>query len=217
MSQTNYTRSRRKVVIVGDTGSGKTTLYETFRLILEGLPYRSLEPHYTPRYFSYVAKYVVDDRNLELAMWDTSESREGENDDHNRLRPTSYWTAQAFVIAFAADDPRSLQNVYRKWMPELERFNTGLKQPTPPVLIVACKMDLIPPSFASHSQLISQTPVSDRAEAIARAISAWGYCECSSNDGTGIVEVFDAIGRACLSTDSKYDIPRKSSWSSWVS
>ena len=58
---------------------------------------------------TYVADVEVDQRHVELALWDTAGQ-----EDYDRLRPLSYPDSHIILICFAVDSPDSLDNVQEK-------------------------------------------------------------------------------------------------------
>ena len=99
---------RKKLVIVGDGGCGKTCLLIVFS--------RDQFPDvYVPTVFeNYVADFEVDGKQVELALWDTAGQ-----EDYDRLRPLSYPDTDIVLLCFAIDAPDSLSNVVDKWYPEV--------------------------------------------------------------------------------------------------
>lgn len=59
---------------------------------------------------SWVADVDVDDKHVELALWDTA----GQQEDYDRIRPLSYPDSDVVLICFALDSPDSLDNVQEK-------------------------------------------------------------------------------------------------------
>jgi GTPase SAR1 family protein len=65
---------------------------------------------YVPTVFeNYVADVEVDNKHVELALWDTAGQ-----EDYDRLRPLSYPDSHVILICFAIDSPDSLDNVQEK-------------------------------------------------------------------------------------------------------
>jgi Ras family protein A len=65
---------------------------------------------YVPTVFeNYVADVEVDNKHVELALWDTAGQ-----EDYDRLRPLSYPDSHVILICFAVDSPDSLDNVQEK-------------------------------------------------------------------------------------------------------
>ncbi|KAI8058408.1 GTP-binding protein rhoA [Syncephalis plumigaleata] len=175
---------RRKLVIVGDGACGKTCLLIVFS--------KGTFPEvYVPTVFeNYVATVQVDDKPVELALWDTAGQ-----EDYDRLRPLSYPDSHVILICFSVDQPDSLENVQEKWISEVLHFCKGL-----PILLVACKKDLRhDPKIVENLRRHNQLPVSTAdGQAVATKIGAYKYLECSARTGEGVQEVFEHATRAAL-------------------
>ncbi|KOS18627.1 GTP-binding protein rhoA [Escovopsis weberi] len=175
---------RRKLVIVGDGACGKTCLLIVFS--------KGAFPEvYVPTVFeNYVADVQVDNKHVELALWDTAGQ-----EDYDRLRPLSYPDSHVILICFAIDSPDSLDNVLEKWISEVVHFCSGL-----PIILVGCKMDLRDdPQTIEALRATNQKPVDSKdAEAVSKKIGAFKYLECSARTGNGVKEVFEHATRAAL-------------------
>ncbi|CAH8451972.1 unnamed protein product [Schistosoma curassoni] len=99
---------RKKLVIVGDGACGKTCLLIVFS--------KDQFPEvYVPTVFeNYVADIEVDNRQVELALWDTAGQ-----EDYDRLRPLSYPDTDVVLLCYSIDSPDSFANIEEKWLPEL--------------------------------------------------------------------------------------------------
>ncbi|KAL1696056.1 ras family-domain-containing protein [Schizophyllum commune] len=173
---------RRKLVIVGDGACGKTSLLCSFAL-------GEFPKEYQPTVFdNYVAEIRLDEKPVQLALWDTAGQEE-----YERLRPMSYSKSHVILIAFALDTPDSLENVQTKWIEEVR----SICGPTIPVILVGCKADLRPESGASEA---SSTSYVTRAqgERVAQLIGARAYKECSALKIEGVDDVFEAATRASM-------------------
>ena len=96
---------RKKLVVVGNGGCGKTCLL----IVFQG---EKCPSNYVPTVFeNYVADCTVDGQKVELGLWDTAGTV-----DYDRLRPLSYNNPQCDVIlvCYAIDQPDSLENVTEK-------------------------------------------------------------------------------------------------------
>ncbi|KAF9507468.1 hypothetical protein BS47DRAFT_1377911 [Hydnum rufescens UP504] len=194
---------RRKLVIVGDGACGKAS--EFFAM-------GEFPKEYEPTIFeNYVAEIRLDGKPVQLALWDTAGQEEYEvhiapcsfslSISHlrprQRLRPLSYSKAHVILIAFAIDTPDSLENVTVKWIEEVRQ----ICGPSVPVILVGCKADLRPPNAPTHpvseEEDLPYVPRS-RAEAVATAIGARTYKECSSIKNEGVDDVFEAATRASM-------------------
>jgi len=182
----SQTPIRRKLVIVGDGACGKTSLLCVFAM-------GEFPKEYEPTIFeNYVAEIRLDGKPVQLALWDTAGQEE-----YERLRPLSYSKAHVILIAFAIDTPDSLENVTVKWIEEVRQ----ICGPSVPVILVGCKADLRPANAPNHpvssSDDLPYVPRS-RGEAVAAAIGARTYKECSSIKNEGVDDVFEAATRASM-------------------
>ena len=119
-------KKRKKLVIVGDGGCGKTSLLTVFT---KG----KFPKEYVPTVFENDVKDVkIDSETVELALWDTAGQ-----ENYARLRPLSYRAADVVLITFALNDQTSFANITTVWVPEVSEFC-----PKVPVVLVATKSDL---------------------------------------------------------------------------
>ncbi|KAI8806855.1 Rho GTPase Rho1 [Cladochytrium replicatum] len=183
------TEIRRKLVVVGDGASGKTSLLIRFS--------RNTFPQsYVPTVFeTYVKDVHVDGKTVELALWDTAGQ-----EDYDRLRPLSYSDSHVILICFAVDMPDSLENVTEKWISEVSHFC-----PRVPIILVGCKQDLRhDPQTLANLARANHRPVSpEQGVEIAQRIGAYRYLECSALHGTGVNEVFEHATRIALASQKK--------------
>ncbi|KAJ1663380.1 GTP-binding protein Rho1 [Coemansia sp. RSA 1813] len=175
--------SKRKVVVIGDGACGKTCLLHVFR---DGdFP---PDDQYIPTIFdTWVADMLVDDRRIELQLWDTAGQEE-----LDRLRFLCYPDANVIIICYAVDSPDSLTNVYEKWFPEAME-----NAPRATILLVALKLDLrTDQGTVAELGRYGQSPVT-HAEGVevARKIHAVSYIECSSKQNFNVREVFEIAAR----------------------
>ncbi|KAG8804320.1 hypothetical protein FRC17_005994, partial [Serendipita sp. 399] len=130
----------------------------------------------------------IDGEVVELALFDTAGQ-----DDYDRLRPLAYSGAHVVLICFSIGSPDTLENVYEKWVPEVEHYC-----PSVPILVVGCQSDLRNDSPTVQLLLLmGQTPTTlEMGKAAARQAGAEQYLECSSKDDEGVVEVFRQAAKA---------------------
>ncbi|CAH8448595.1 unnamed protein product [Heterobilharzia americana] len=158
---------RKKVVVVGDGACGKTCLLTVF---CKG----EFPNVYIPTIFeSFVSDVQVENKNVELALWDTAGQ-----EDYDRLRTVSYPDTDVVVLCFSVDSPDSLENVEEKWMPEIKTFLPGI-----PVILVANKKDLRDDDVTKRElcKMKQQTVSYDQGKYMAQKIHAEAYVECSGN------------------------------------
>ena len=117
---------RKKLVIVGDGACGKTCLLIVFSK-------DEFPEVYVPTVFeNYVADIKIEEKTVELALWDTAGQ-----EDYDRLRPLSYPDTDVILMCFSIDSPDSLENIPEKWVPEVKHFC-----PNVPIVLVGNKKDL---------------------------------------------------------------------------
>ncbi|KAJ3500348.1 hypothetical protein NLJ89_g9837 [Agrocybe chaxingu] len=136
---------------------------------------------------NYVAEIRLDEKPVQLALWDTAGQEE-----YERLRPMSYSKSHVILIAFAIDTPDSLENVSTKWIEEVR----SICGPTIPVILVGCKADLRPTEFNPDAPRTWVTR--EEGERIANSIGARAYKECSALKIEGVDDVFETATRASM-------------------
>merc|ERR1712080_456550 len=150
---------RKKLVIVGDGACGKTCLLIVFS--------KDQFPEvYVPTVFeNYVADIEVDNKQVELALWDTAGQ-----EDYDRLRPLSYPDTDVILMCFSIDSPDSLENIPEKWTPEVKHFC-----PNVPIILVGNKKDLRnDPNTIKELGKMKQEPVKpEEGRAMAEKINAF--------------------------------------------
>ncbi|CAN6621028.1 GTP-binding protein Rho4p [Trichomonascus vanleenenianus] len=167
-----------KLVCIGDGNTGKTSLLVTYA-------HGQFPETYVPTVFeNYLTKVKVPSGKLvELALWDTAGQEE-----YDRLRALSYPEADVLLVCFAIDAPASLDNVYEKWIPEVDHHC-----PDVPVILVGLKTDLR--NDLTTQQLLrsrNQQPITaEQGKKAAHACGAYRYMECSARTGNGVPEVFN--------------------------
>ncbi|PVF94907.1 GTP-binding protein rho1-like protein [Serendipita vermifera] len=182
---------RRKLVVVGDKGVGKSFLLTTFRL-------GYFPEEYIPTFReNCVADMNVAEKIIQLALWDTG------GHEYDRLRQLAYLDAHVILICFSVESPDSLEHVEQRWVPEVRRFC-----PTSPVILVACKTDLRGDTTTDEGSLSrGQTFVSrEEGENTAKLIGASAYLECSAKREEGVIEVLQTAANivSTLSPERKF-------------
>ncbi|KAH9576998.1 hypothetical protein CY35_01G191700 [Sphagnum magellanicum] len=118
-------RSRCQVVVIGDQGTGKSSLIVA--VATESFPEKVppvLPPTRLPRDF-------YPDR-VPLTIVDTSSRL----DDRVKIEMECK-KADAIVLTYACDQPQTLERLYSYWLPELRQLEIKV-----PVIVVGCKLDL---------------------------------------------------------------------------
>ncbi|KAL0577755.1 Rho GTPase [Marasmius crinis-equi] len=139
---------------------------------------------------NYVAEIRLDEKHVQLALWDTAGQEE-----YERLRPMSYSKSHVILIAFALDTPDSLENVETKWIEEVR----SICGPTIPVILVGCKADLRPNTGHPNTpDNPSPWVTREQGERMAQRIGARAYKECSALKIEGVDDVFETATRASM-------------------
>jgi len=175
---------RKKLVVVGDGGCGKTSLLVVYQ---DG----AFPEKYVPTVFeNYISSVKLDNGKIvELALWDTAGQ-----EDYDRLRPLSYPETDVILVCFAIDMRNSFLNVNDRWLPEVTHFCESV-----PRLLVGCKIDLrnnserIAHLNAIGSHMITVEEGEDKAKEIGGK-----YYECSAKENRGVQEVVLAATKAAM-------------------
>ncbi|KAF4122894.1 Rho family, other [Geosmithia morbida] len=187
--------AQRKLVLLGDGASGKTSLLNVFT--------RGYFPTvYEPTVFeNYVHDIFVDNVHIELSLWDTAGQEE-----FDRLRSLSYDDTDLIMLCFSVDSNDSLENVESKWVGEIADNCAGVK-----LVLVALKCDLREQgegddddetnNVDENGQPREKKPTIsyDQGLEVARRIGALRYLECSAMRNRGVNEAFTEAARVALS------------------
>lgn len=185
-----------KVVLVGDTQSGKTSLVQRFvsDTFIEA---------YTPTGFEkYGYTCTVADYRVNFSVWDTSGTTA-----YDTVRPLAYQDAKLFMLCFNVAEPESLHNAAAKWYKEV-RTHGGLA----PVLLCGCKADLRhdKETLTMLSKLRTHPVTSEEALSVARQLGATTYVETSARASSkGVKDAFEVAALAALGKLNKQQIKQQ--------
>lgn len=163
-----------KLVVIGDGAVGKTCLLVVYA---KG----EFPVEYVPTVFeNYRAKVDINNKEYTIQLWDTAGQEELEG-----IRTLSYANTDIFLLCFSVVDKTSFENVKNKWLEEIKHYS---KDPT--LLLVGTKTDL-------RGTPNTENVTEEEARAMAKAVGAFDYVECSALKCEGVKDVFDkAIVRA---------------------
>ena len=116
-----------KLVIVGDSAVGKTTLVTTYGQDV----YTKLK--ITTIADEHVGQIELNGVGIPITIWDTTGKH-----DLVKVRSLHYNNCEAFVICFDLSDPDSFHNVKNFWIKELRK----LGPPGVPIVLCGTKSDL---------------------------------------------------------------------------
>ncbi|XP_027044603.1 ras-like GTP-binding protein RHO [Pocillopora damicornis] len=181
----------KKLIIVGDSGCGKTSLLTSFAC-------KKFPEEFVPTLFDggYRAEITVDGDTVGLAFWDTV----GKEGEYDRLRPLSYPDTDVILMCFSIDSPDSLENIPEKWTPEVKHFC-----PNVPIILVGNKRDLRDDEHVKKELAkMKQEPVKhEEGTQMCEKINGYAYLECSAKTKDGVIAVFRTATKAALDTKAK--------------
>jgi small GTP-binding protein len=169
-----------KVVLLGDTNTGKTCL--VLRLV-EG-SYKPLARSSTVGAFFLTKRLTVNNITCKMLLWDTAGQEQ-----FQKLAVTYYQHAAAAIVCYDSSNPHSVVRL-RRSLQELDKY---IKQNhTPMVLAVAaCKCDLQSSSSSSGGGNGTAVPgLEAEARRIAKSYDALYFPYTSAKNNQGVTEVF---------------------------
>lgn len=183
-------RQRRKLVIVGPGGGGKTSLLMVFSK-------NHFPTEYIPTVFeNYVKDMYLDKRVVELALWDTAGQ-----EDYDRLRPLSYPDTDVIVMCYSVADRAAFSLIAERWNPEVEHFCEGV-----PKILVALKSDL---RSTVESEENSKFVSYEEGQELAYKIGAYRFIECSAKKRENIDLVFETAVRSIWDREKRLSKRRR--------
>lgn len=178
----------KKLVVVGDTGVGKTSLIAAYSA---GSFPKETDPVAFKVYHEKVN--LANDQQLALAVVDTPG-----DDEYDQIRPVlAYPNADMYLICFALNSKESLKSCVRKWGPEVKSWS-----PMKPKILVGLKKDTlsnIHPSDPNHNYYVD----TDRAADVASELKIAHYFEVSSLHMSGIEELFHLVVDEIIADEQK--------------
>ncbi|KAF3784022.1 Mitochondrial Rho GTPase 1 [Nymphaea thermarum] len=166
-------RTNVRIVVVGDHGTGKSSLI--IAVATESFP-QSVQAVVPPTRLP--VDYYPD--KVPLTIVDTSSRPE----DWNKVAAECN-NADAIVLTYACDRPETLDRLSTYWLPELRRLEVKV-----PVIVVGCKLDLRDEQQPSLEQVMS--PIMQQFREIETCI------ECSALKQIQVPEVFYYAQKAVL-------------------
>ena len=166
----------RKVVLLGDTQVGKTSLIN--RLINDSEPI-GLQPTIGCHCFDF--NVDIGNSFIPLQLWDTAGQ-----EIYSSIVPVYTRNAQAALVLFALNDESSFAHLPR-WLDLLSETTS----PETPIFIVGSKLDLKDERKVTIEQTKEYTKSGFKK-----------YFEISSMTGDGVEDLFHAVAEALMSSSS---------------
>ncbi|PWA77846.1 mitochondrial Rho GTPase [Artemisia annua] len=167
-------RSFVRVVVVGDAGTGKSSLIaaaatdEFLETVVSVLPETVLPAEYYPD-------------GIPVKIIDTPSSLEGKARVEEELL-----LADAVVLTYACDQPETLIRLENYWLPEIRRLKANI-----PVVLAGCMLDLRDEHYPINLELV-MGPIMQQFREIETCI------ECSAANLVQVAEVFYYAQKAVL-------------------
>eukprot|EP01083_Nonionella_stella_P061403 160016_1 len=158
-----------KIVVVGDTGSGKTSLAWT--TTTSQFP-TDAQLENAAQGDVYSMDFNLESVDYHVSFFDTN------GDYEDKLRPLTYPETDIYFVCFDLTNALSFEQIKEFWVPEITHYT-----PTTPFLFVGAKTDLRDPLTAPKSITDQQ------AHWLARECHAAGYVAVSSLTGEGISQL----------------------------
>ncbi|KAL0231696.1 hypothetical protein GEMRC1_011100 [Eukaryota sp. GEM-RC1] len=160
---------KKKVVLVGDAGTGKTSLIQRFTR-------HSFNPSYSSTVgidFFSKSIYFSDRDSVQLLLWDTAGQEK-----FSALVPSYLRDCSAAIIVFDVTDRKSYDNALSKWLTSVQdEQNDDIL-----VVLVGNKVDL------STQRVISTSELSSKASSLEIP-----YFECSARIGLNVKDLFQNV------------------------
>mmetsp|Transcript_4106 Transcript_4106/g.6168 ORF Transcript_4106/g.6168 Transcript_4106/m.6168 type:complete len:217 (+) Transcript_4106:42-692(+) len=165
--------SQIKIILLGDSGAGKTTLchflmHKVFKSDTQstiGVAYQK-------------TKITLDSgREVELSLWDSAGQEK-----YRSIGPIYYRDADGAIVVYDITDQRSFEKA-ESWVDTLREMSGGT---LPTCALVGNKLDLITTASSDDDQLVVEQ---DEAEALAQKHSML-YYQTSAKTGENVEQVF---------------------------
>jgi len=168
-----------KAVVIGDGTVGKTCMLISYTTNI-------FDEEYIPTVFdTYSTQIMLDKKLISYQLWDTAGQ-----EDFDRLRFLSYPGTDVFLICFSLISPTSLENIFHKWIPELNSHN-----PNTPFILVGTKQDLLnDPTLQDYltDHRIRDVDRKKAQDTVNNVPQCKGYFECSALTQNGLRHTFES-------------------------
>lgn len=119
------------------------------------------------------------DKKAILVLWDSAC-----NEEYNEVRPLAYKNTNFFLLCFALNNKKSLENAENIWLKEISPYVKDAK-----LILVGTKRDL---------QVLADSQISS----FLYRINPYLYIECSTRSGENVQQLFDDIIKLSIDPNS---------------
>lgn len=183
----------KKLAFVGDIGVGKTSFIFTF---IAGSFYDDTDIISPYQLQGFLTDFVIDETRIELDIRDSMEIEESAE-----KKKLYYSNASLIIICFSIDNHESFDDVEKKWLVEIQRYNFSINpENRVPIILIGLKTDLrddpitISELKSKHLKPITKSEARKKAD----KIGAHTYLECSSRTNEGVQSAFADICKLIL-------------------
>ena len=158
-----------KIVLVGNSSVGKTSIYNRFVLNEFSNSYKSTITAESKSRYIKIDKYLF----AKLNIWDTMGS-----EAYRALTRQFYRGAHAAIVIFDLTEQNTFNDV-KKWIKDIKNYGEKNVE----IIIVGNKLDLIEQRTVEKSQAINYC----------RENGGYKYIEASAKDGTNVLKIFEEL------------------------
>jgi len=186
----NYSSNKKvllKVIILGDSGVGKTCLMNQY-------VHRKFHKSYRATIGAdfLTKEIIIDDKQVTLQIWDTAGQER-----FQALGVAFYRGADACIIVYDVTFQSSFKSL-ETWKDEFLIQASPRNQEEFPFLLIGNKIDLTGNEDNQTPREVSE----NRAKTWANSQGCMPYFECSAKENTNVEAAFEAIARAALARQS---------------
>jgi small GTP-binding protein len=183
---------RYKVVLIGESGVGKTSLVYRYR---KGDYARDLTSTIGMAFSTQ--EIVLKEKRVTLEIWDSAGQER-----FNAIVPMYYSHSNAILCCYDVHDPRSKEQLFRKWLKQLTQHFSVEQMPL--IVLIGTKYDLAKPEEETRirehlhqSILMAQKVLGTEEEPYTRPIS--GFLT-SSITGENVPQLFYHVAKQLVET-----------------
>jgi len=184
------------VMFGGEGAAGKTSMFIYYF-------HNKINPEYVPPKVETdngIKMYTYKETGKKVGIY--YDDHEGGGEDWDSLRHLGYERAHVVVLCFSIYTTDNLERIEDYWYPFVKKYAPKAK-----ILLCATQIDLRTnqeeiDALARHNERLVTTI---EGKQMAEKIKAVGYFECSTHEGKGVNEVFEAAAEATMHGKSKDD------------
>lgn len=174
-----------KVIILGDTGVGKTSLMQQFINGKFSQQYKAtIGADFLPKDMS------IDDKNVTMQIWDTAGQERFQS-----LGVAFYRGSDCCVLVYDVTNPKSFENL-QSWRDEF-LIQANIKDPDNfPFVVIGNKIDV-----EESKRLVS----SKKAQSLCASLGNLPYFETSAKEAVNVDQAFDVVARSALQQEESME------------